>query len=78
MRWGSDQHNTSARGGGRVYKNFGPNASLARGLNSVWMCWEGRWVHVCSPKILSPKGLSPHNIPGGQDPKPEWGPGPKV
>ena len=35
-------------------------------------------VHVCSPKRNSPKGLSPHNIPGGQDPKPEWGPGPKV
>ena len=35
-------------------------------------------VHVCSPKRNSPKGLSPHNIPGGQDPKPQWGPGPKV
>ena len=48
------------------------------GICFAYISSKETWVHVCSPKRMSPKGLSPHNIPGGQDPKPEWGPGPKV
>ena len=55
-------------------------ASTSRKVGLLLMGFKisSHQVHVCSPKRNSPKGLSPHNIPGGQDPKPQWGPGPKV